>query len=322
MQITTITLIISFATLFTCSLGGTESAKDSVKVQGQPAKESVKVPEHSEHVSRQRLIKLTSENMAILKGRVESSTIDIAVRDLVNTQTDDIYLYIDSPGGSVIAGSDLIETLEMLKMKGKTVHCIADMAASMGFAILQSCEDRLVRENSLLMQHQMSVMTHGELEKVKSKMNLYDQLHASHVQRESKRLGLTVEEYEKKVMNEWYIYGAQALTCNAADDVVKVDCDQHLLNSEYTIVFYTFFGPVEVAYSKCPLLKPPTSIKLKRDDTTQDIHNMSDDTVKDLFNRWDSYCKNYEYKIIDRSDRLTCDPIVKNFVFNEIYKSD
>jgi len=260
---------------------------------------------------------LTAENMAIIKGHVEAGTADSLIRDLMSAQSDDIYVYLDTPGGSVIDGSHIIEAIKVVGMKGKRVHCIADTAMSMGFAILQQCPDRLIKENSILMQHQMAVRTGGELEKLKSKMNFYNQLHDTMANKEASRLGLTVEEYNNKMMNEYYLFGAKAVDEKAADRVVCVDCDPHLIDEEFSTTFYTPFGPIEVYFSRCPLLKQPTRFKMKRGGDEED---KKCDT-KNLFKEWNDYCKNYDfysYNSIDNvygfTPKYSCDPVVMSAI--------
>ena len=50
-----------------------------------------------------------------------------------------IYLYINSHGGEVVAGNNLIN---YLLYNNKNIICIANYAASMAFAILQACNKR------------------------------------------------------------------------------------------------------------------------------------------------------------------------------------
>jgi len=317
------------ASLFIVALSYNVMAKDNSTKVSFPPKDLFE--EHVESVSpldptyyctsdnQTQLIHLTAENMAIMKGHVEAGTSDSLIRDLMSAPSDDVYVYLDTPGGSVIDGSHIIEAIKVVGMKGKRVHCIADTAMSMGFAILQSCPDRLVKENSVLMQHQMAVRTGGELEKLKSRMNFYDQLHETMAAKESARLGLTVEEYNDLMMNEYYVFGSRAVDEGVADRVVCVDCDPHLINEEYSTTFYTPFGPIDVYFSRCPLLKQPTKFKMKRDGSTEDKNC----DTKNLFKEWSDYCKNYDfysYNSIDNiygfTPKYSCDTSVISAVMN------
>lgn len=214
------------------------------------------------HKPTSKYVTLDVDNMSLIKGVVLESTVDQTLNELLTDTTEnDVYVFIDTFGGSVFAGNKLIEVIELLTLQGKNVYCIADTAMSMGFAILQGCPTRYVLESSMLMQHQMSLGTGGEFNKVKSRMNFYNQINRNMVSREADRLGLTVDELNSRTNDEWYLYGNSALDHNAADDVVHVGCTRKLIEMEHVISFMTFIGPVEIVFSRCPLIKSPREVR-------------------------------------------------------------
>ena len=78
----------------------------------------------------------------------------------------EIYIYISSPGGSVMEGMKIVDLIKSLEKSGRQVSCISDFSASMAFIILQSCPKRLATFSSILMQHQMSLGLEGNIENV------------------------------------------------------------------------------------------------------------------------------------------------------------
>lgn len=255
-------------------------------------------------------VHLTPDNMAVLKGTVEAGSVDSTIRQLMKIQSSSVYLYIDTYGGSVVDGAHLIDVIDTMQGRGKTVHCVADTAMSMGFAIFQACPVRMVRESSILMQHQMSVRTGGELEKLRSKMDFYQQLHDAVAEREAARLNMSLPDYEQRMMNEYYVYGHRALSENAADMVVSVGCDPSLLKLDHITTVYTFFGPVEIVYSNCPLLKQPTSIRMAR--SFEDYIDVSS-----LFKQWTEYCEQHKIGTMGfETPEYTCDPSVIGMMKN------
>ena len=74
----------------------------------------------------------------------------------------DIYLYINSPGGSVTAGMAIFDTMRYIKPQVRTV-CVG-MAASMGAFLLSSGTKgkRLALPNAEIMIHQPSGGTQGQ----------------------------------------------------------------------------------------------------------------------------------------------------------------
>src|SRR5690606_34734477 len=79
----------------------------------------------------------------------------------------------------------------------------------------------------------------------------------------AKRLGMEVKAYEDKIVNEYWVYGYDAVNEKAADEQVLAKCGESLNGSD-VVEFQTFFGPVKVTFSKCPLIKEPESIDFGR----------------------------------------------------------
>jgi ATP-dependent protease ClpP protease subunit len=74
--------------------------------------------------------------------------------------TSDIEILLDSPGGSVVAGQELINLIEIAKDKGHDVNCyVLNVAASMAFQILTSCTNRYAMPGSFLLWHGVRVQT-------------------------------------------------------------------------------------------------------------------------------------------------------------------
>ena len=71
----------------------------------------------------------------------------------------ELQLIINSPGGSVFAGFQVISVLKAAKEKGMHLTCIVpSLAASMAFQILLQCDERHVLNESLLLWHRARVM--------------------------------------------------------------------------------------------------------------------------------------------------------------------
>lgn len=102
-----------------------------------------------------KLIKLDPDNLVIVRGRIDSEMASKVIYELVKKKSKEIYVYIDSYGGSVDSGLQIIQAMESLQSSGTNVHTIANDVASMGFAIHQAGKLRYVRPWSVLMQHQL-----------------------------------------------------------------------------------------------------------------------------------------------------------------------
>lgn len=73
--------------------------------------------------------------------------------------TDDVYMYINSPGGRIDTGFRLINALKQSKAK---VHCrVEDLAASMAALISVSCDSLIFEPKSMIMFHLSYYMDDG-----------------------------------------------------------------------------------------------------------------------------------------------------------------
>lgn len=168
-----------------------------------------------------------------------------------------IYLVLETPGGSISAGADLIDQLKALPQK---VHTITLFAASMGFQIAQQMERRYIVNQGTLMSHRASGGIEGQfdgevetrLAAAKRQIQYLDYI-------ASKRMGMTMEAYKKLVKDEYWVLGFDAVQEKAADEVVNITCGESMQGTHVDEV-KTIFGKVKVEFSDCPLVKAPLSI--------------------------------------------------------------
>ena len=102
--------------------------------------------------------RLLKERIIFLVGPVTEVTANLVVAQLLFLESEnsdkDIYLYINSPGGSVSAGLAIYDTMQFIKPNVSTL-CIGQ-AASMGALLLTAGEKgkRFCLPNSRVMIHQ------------------------------------------------------------------------------------------------------------------------------------------------------------------------
>lgn len=213
-------------------------------------------------------ITFTEENSVILSGKVDDVSIANLQKELGKvagklSKGSTVYLLLDTPGGSVVAGNQFIDFAKGLDIKVKPV-CL--FCASMGYHIFQSLDERLVQESSILMSHRISVsgvggQIPGELvTTVKFFSDMSNEMDA----KVAKRIGISREQYQAMIYDELWLTGAQAVKLNHADKVGQFQCSEKLLNGRRTEEIPTLFGVVEVTYSKCPLIQGILDFKIKR----------------------------------------------------------
>lgn len=110
--------------------------------------------------------RLLEDRIVFLAGEVTDSIANLVVAQLLYLEgrdpSKDIYLYINSPGGSVSAGFAIYDTMNYIKCDVCTI-CIG-LAASMGAFLLSSGKKgkRFALPNSEIMIHQPLGGAHGQ----------------------------------------------------------------------------------------------------------------------------------------------------------------
>ena len=193
-----------------------------------------------------------------IRGVINSESSNKFIKDLNEFNHDELHIFINSPGGSVMEGMKIISHIDMLNDTVK-INCIADFAASMAFIIFQNCHNRYVLSSSILMQHQMSLGLEGNLFNINSYMKMIQNLNMDLDTKQATRLQLTYDEFVDKIRHDWWITGSEAIKENVADDLVKVKCSQDLYKKKEIINYESLFGNVILEFYKCPLLRKPTS---------------------------------------------------------------
>jgi len=102
--------------------------------------------------------RLLKERIIFLTGQVEDNMANLITAQLLFLESEnpdkDIYLYINSPGGSVTAGMSIYDTMNFIKPKVHTI--VIGQACSMGAFILSGGEKgcRYALPNASIMIHQ------------------------------------------------------------------------------------------------------------------------------------------------------------------------
>ncbi len=115
--------------------------------------------------------RLLKDRIIFLSGEITSETSNTIVAQLLFLEMQDpdadIQMYINSPGGSVVAGLAIHDTMRFIKCDVSTI-CVG-MAASMGAFLLASGTNgkRYALENSEVMIHQPSGGAQGTTEDIK-----------------------------------------------------------------------------------------------------------------------------------------------------------
>ncbi|MBO1367104.1 ATP-dependent Clp endopeptidase proteolytic subunit ClpP [Vibrio cholerae] len=169
--------------------------------------------------------RLLKERVIFLTGQVEDHMANLVVAQLLFLESEnpdkDIFLYINSPGGSVTAGMSIYDTMQFIKPNVSTV-CMGQ-ACSMGAFLLAGGAPgkRYVLPNSRVMIHQplggfqgqaSDIQIHAqEILTIKNKLNC---LLAEHT-------GQPIEVIERDTDRDNFMSADQAVEYGLVDAVLK-----------------------------------------------------------------------------------------------------
>ena len=167
--------------------------------------------------------RLVQDRILFLNGVVNQDSCNTLVAQLLylsSVDDRDISLYISSPGGDVVSGLSVIDTMNFIKPSVSTT-CIG-MAASMGAVILSNGEKgkRFVLPHSRVMIHSVSSQHGGHTADIKIEMeqtlrcqnDLYEIL--------AKNMGKSFEEIEKMCERDKWLIGQEAIDMGIADKLI------------------------------------------------------------------------------------------------------
>ena len=141
--------------------------------------------------------RLLNDRIVFLSDEVNDVTASLVVAQLLFLEAQDpdkdIYLYINSPGGSVTAGFAIYDTMNFIKCDVSTI-CIG-MAASMGAFLLSSGAKgkRFALPNSEIMIHQPLGGMQGQASDIK--------IHADHIMKTRDTLNRILSENTGKPLS-------------------------------------------------------------------------------------------------------------------------
>jgi ATP-dependent protease ClpP protease subunit len=207
---------------------------------------------------------LSKDNTIVLNTAFEATSVAkvaaaAKLMDLSLPPNKPIFLVLDTNGGSVESGIELIEVLNSID---RPIHTVTLFAASMGFQTVQSLNrgQRLITRAGVLMSHKAKGAFKGEFPgQLDSIYNFYlkriTNLNKAVVARTKGKH--TLESYNALIENEYWCEGNDCIEQGFIDAIAKVSCDKSLSGIRVESEKFMFMGmPVEVQmlYSNCPLI--------------------------------------------------------------------
>jgi ATP-dependent Clp protease, protease subunit len=168
--------------------------------------------------------RLLRERIVFLVGPVNDQTANLVVAQMLFLESEnpdkDIFLYINSPGGSVSAGMSIYDTMQFIKPDVSTM-CMG-LAASMGSFLLMAGAKgkRLSLPNSRIMIHQPSGGAQGQATDI--------EIHAREILKTREQLnkiyadrtGQTLEKIQADMERDFFLDPVEAKAYGLIDQVI------------------------------------------------------------------------------------------------------
>lgn len=168
--------------------------------------------------------RLLRDRVILLEGEVHDSMANLIVAQLLYLESEDssqdISLYINSPGGSVTAGLAILDTMDFIKCDVSTIAI--GSVCSMGSLLASSGTNgkRFVLPRSRHMIHQVSSGSRGTA--IDMKIALEETLRLNKVLTEIYvgNTGKTYEELEKDMSRDFYMNAEESVAYGLADKIL------------------------------------------------------------------------------------------------------
>ncbi len=170
--------------------------------------------------------RLLNDRIIVLSDEVNDATASVVVAQLLFLDSQDsekdIFLYINSPGGSITSGMAIYDTMQYVKADVSTI-CVG-MAASMAAVLLSGGAKgkRICLPHSEVLIHQPLIGggLSGQCTDIK--------IHSDHMVRTRKMLnellaqntGKSIEEIERDTERDYYMTAEEAVAYGLADKII------------------------------------------------------------------------------------------------------
>ena len=168
--------------------------------------------------------RLLRERIVFLVGPVNDQVANLVCAQLLFLESEnpdkDIFLYINSPGGSVSAGLSIYDTMNFIKPDVSTL-CMG-MAASMGSFLLMAGAKgkRFALPNSRVMIHQPSGGAQGQASDIEIQAREIIKTRAQLNRIYAERTGQTVEKIEADMERDMWLSPSEAKDYGLIDQVI------------------------------------------------------------------------------------------------------
>lgn len=165
---------------------------------------------------------LLKQRIIFICGEINDNLANIVIAQLLyldSIDNSDIYLYINSPGGSVTSGFGIYDTMKFVKSNVITIGI--GLCASMGAFLLSSGDKRYALENTEIMIHEPLGGAEGKSSDIKIVSDEIIKLKKKINKILSQNTGKTIKQIEKDTIKDNYMDAKKAKKYHLIDDIIK-----------------------------------------------------------------------------------------------------
>ena len=197
-------ILASFLTVCIASvLGDIKTTQASSEVQS------------SDFVLNDRVVRLEGEIDDGLAEDVNSMILELSFES-----NKIIYMIIDSPGGSIMAGRAIVDVMNIVKAP---IYCqVKGSASSMAAMILMHCDHKIMLSSSYILFHQPSMKqpNYSQVRELQVEVDFVRQYWKELCESTSVKMGMTYEQFYNQIDNTWILTAQQAKNAGLIDHLV------------------------------------------------------------------------------------------------------
>ena len=168
--------------------------------------------------------RLLKERIIFLSGEIDDNLSNTIIAELLyldSISNEDIYLYINSPGGEITSGLAIYDTMNYIKSDVSTI-CVG-LAASMGaFLLLSGTKGkRIALENSEIMIHQPLGGVKGQATDIKIATERILKIKKKLNNIISEKTNQSIKKIEKDTERDYYMDAEEATKYGIVDKILK-----------------------------------------------------------------------------------------------------
>lgn len=218
-----------------------------------------------------------------------ATKVQVQIQEALNNGYEEIEFRVNSPGGSVVAGLNLYDTVIGLSTV-KTTCKIYGVAASAATYVCLACDESYISSNSSFMIHEPVGGMFGDLQSLENDLEYFSNLRNQILAIYASKTGMTPEEIVEKWNPSWYMNANEAVEYKFVDYLVQDNIGETLLQNVQNKVE----NKDEVVEDASPVLSLKNLLKKTKDLITAPTKAEEFDNEAELKNKLDDIHSKFE----------------------------